>query len=237
MGTGQISPLMLTTGTWQAVVSALKKDERISRESHELKMQSQRRVHESERRGKRETARRGERNITANPRTNEGKNTTSQGIIKAPIRRLFKQHLSWEKIRIWPSRKTLSLDWFDWKVNWIIIRAITFSWNKQEVTAKLNKFWSSCFFQARRQVLWDLTLTQIISSCSQKLSSPVEKCHRTSPHLGFYTRAHIKKIWFQRCASYNVGHEHTHCLGLILPLPCFSSFHHLLRLNATPLKI
>lgn len=27
-------------------------------------------------------------------------------------------------------------------------------------------------------------------------------------------------------------HECTHCLGLILPLPCFLSFHHL-RLNAT----
>ena len=51
-----------------------------------MKMRSQGRVHESEQRGQRETARRGERNITANPRTNEGRSTTSEGIIKAPIK-------------------------------------------------------------------------------------------------------------------------------------------------------
>ena len=129
---------------------------------------------------------------------------------------MFKQHLSWaKKIRIWPSRKTLSLDWFDGKVNWIITRAITFSWNKQEVTAKLNKFWSSCFFQARRQLLWDLTLTEIISSSSQKLRLPVEQYHHTWPHLGFYTHARIK-IWFQRCVSHNVG-SWTHPLSGVNP--------------------
>lgn len=74
-----------------------RKNERVSRESHELKMQSQGRVHESEWRGEQETARRGERKITSNPRTNEGRSTTSEGISKAPIRRLFKHHPSWEK--------------------------------------------------------------------------------------------------------------------------------------------
>lgn len=200
-------------------------------------MQSQGRVHESEWRGEQETARRGERKITSNPRTNEGRSTTSEGISKAPIRRLFKHHPSWEKnIKIWPSRKTLSLDWFDWKVNWIITRAITFSWNKQEVTAKLNKFWSSCFFQARRQLLWDLTLPEIISSYSQKLSFPVKKYHHNLPHLGFYTHALTKDIWFQICVSYHVG-SWTHPLpGVNPPCPRFSASPHLLRFHATPWK-
>lgn len=113
----------------------------------------------------------------------------------------------------------MSLDWFDWKVNWIITRAITFSWNKQEVTAKLNKFWSSCFFQARRQLLWDLTLPEIISSYSQKFSFPVKKYHHNLPHLGSYPHAPTKNIWFQVCVSYHVG-SWTHPLpGVNPPVP------------------